>query len=190
MNNRILVTYATRASSTAEVAAAIGESLGQRTFSVHVKPVKDKPSLGGYRMAIMGSAIRMGKWLPEAVEFIKANQAALGQMHAALFSVHMPNVGDDEASRAARLAYLDSVRPLLDGAEEVCFGGKMDLARLSFLDRLMAKMVKAVDADHRDWDAIRAWLPEALAWAGEETHLELVTVLLVPWTIVHRGGIT
>ena len=43
MDNRILVTYATRAGSTAEVAAAIAETLAARGYAVDVKPVKEKP---------------------------------------------------------------------------------------------------------------------------------------------------
>jgi menaquinone-dependent protoporphyrinogen oxidase len=163
MNNRILVTYATRAGSTAEVAAAIGESLSQRGYVVEVKPVKEEPDLAGYQAVLMGSCIRMGNWLPEAVGFVKASQPALSGMPVALFSVHMLNVGDDETSRTARLAYLNAVRPLLNGAEEVYFEGKIEFARLSFLDRLISKMVKAVQADNRDWDKIRAWVPAALA---------------------------
>ncbi len=46
--------------------------------------------------------------------------------------------------------------------QEVFFGGKMDLARLSFLDRLIAKAVKATDADLRDWQAIRSWAKQIL----------------------------
>lgn len=33
----------------------------------------------------------------------------------------------------------------------------MDLSRLSFLDRFISRMVKAEEADRRDWDAIRRW---------------------------------
>jgi len=163
MNQRILVTYATRAGSTAEVAAAIGESLAARGYAVDVKPVKSQPDLAGYRAVVLGSAIRMGSWLPEAVDFVKANQAALAAMPVALFTVHMLNTGADEAGRTARTAYLNAVRPLLPGAEEAYFEGLMDFSRLSFLDRLVSKMVKAVEADRRDWAAIRGWTPAALA---------------------------
>lgn len=157
MNNRILVAYATRAGSTAEIAGAIAETLAARGYAVDVKPVKEKPNLAGYTAVVLGSAIRMGNWLPEMVKFIEANQAALAALPTALFTVHMLNTGDDEASRAARTAYLKAVRPLLPDAEAVYFAGKMDFARLSFLDRAIAKMVKAVEADQRDWDAIRRW---------------------------------
>jgi menaquinone-dependent protoporphyrinogen oxidase len=157
MNKRILVTYATRAGATAEIAQAIAENLAARGYAVDVKPVQEKPVLDGYSAVVLGSAIRMGGWLPEAVNFVKANQAALNGLPVALFTVHMLNTGDDEAGRTARAAYLNAVRPLLQGAEAVYFEGKMDFSRLSFLDRTIAKMVKAVEADHRDWDKIRQW---------------------------------
>lgn len=159
MNQRILVAYATRAGSTAEIAAAIGESLAARGYAVDVQPVKSQPDLAGYTAVVLGSAIRMGAWLPEAVNYVKANQATLSALPVALFTVHMLNTGADEASQAARRAYLNAVRPLLPDAEEVYFEGKMDFSRLSFLDRTIAKMVKAVEADRRDWAKIRAWAP-------------------------------
>ncbi len=163
MNKRILVTYATRAGSTVEVAAAIGETLSQRGFAVDVKPVKDQPHLDGYQAVIMGSAIRMGSWLPEAVDFVKANQQALNQIPVVLFTVHIMNLGDDEQSRAARLAYLNTVRPLLKPVDEVFFAGEIDPAKLSFVDRLMGKMVKAPLGDLRDWDKIRSWANTTLS---------------------------
>lgn len=159
MNQRILVAYATRAGSTAEIAAAIGESLAARGYAVDVKPIKEKPNVAGYSAVVLGSAIRMGGWLPEAVEYAKTNQAALAAMPVALFTVHMLNTGADDASRTARQAYLNAVRPLLPGAEAVYFEGLMDFSRLSFLDRAIAKLVKSVEADHRDWAAIRSWTP-------------------------------
>ncbi|MBN1878323.1 MAG: flavodoxin domain-containing protein [Anaerolineae bacterium] len=159
----ILVTYATRAGSTAEIATAIGESLSQRGFVVDVRPVKDNPDLAGYQAVLMGSSVRMGNWLPEAITFIENNQSALVQTFIALFTVHLQNVDDDETSRAARLAYLNVIRPLLNGAEEVYFAGVMDFSRLSLLDRSISKMVGGVEADNRDWDKIRSWVPAALA---------------------------
>ena len=47
MNTHILVTYATRAGSTAEVAGDIGEVLGERGFIADVVPVTENPPVGG-----------------------------------------------------------------------------------------------------------------------------------------------
>ncbi len=71
VNNRILVTYATCAGSTAEIATAIAETLAARGYSIDLKPVNEKPDLSGYAAVVLGSAIRMGRWLPEAVDFVK-----------------------------------------------------------------------------------------------------------------------
>ncbi len=157
MKKRILVAYATRAGSTAEIAQAIAETLTARGYAVDVRPVKEKPSLDGCAAVVLGSAVRMGAWLPEAVNFVQANQAALRALPVALFTVHMLNTGDDEASQTARAAYVNSVLPLLNEAETVYFEGKMDFSRLSFLDRFIAKMVGAVEEDNRDWERIHAW---------------------------------
>ncbi|NCC35289.1 MAG: flavodoxin, partial [Chloroflexia bacterium] len=149
--------YATRAGSTAEIAVAMAQTLTTRGYNVEVKPVKQVASLAGYQAAILGSAIRMGNWLPEIVTFIEANQATLKSLPVALFTVHMLHADDDEASRVAREAYTARIRTLLPEAPEVFFTGLMDFSRLSFLDRFIAKMVKAVEADQRDWEVIKHW---------------------------------
>jgi menaquinone-dependent protoporphyrinogen oxidase len=157
MTQKILVTYATRAGSTAEIAAAIGQTLAERGFNAEVKPVKKVSSLAGYQSVILGSAIRMGNWLPEMVKFVQDNQLVLNGLPTALFTAHMLNTDDDEASCVAREAYTAPVRALLPKAPEALFSGVMDFSRLSFLDRFIANMVKVVESDQRDWEKIRTW---------------------------------
>jgi menaquinone-dependent protoporphyrinogen oxidase len=173
MPNRILITYATRAGSTVEVAAAIGNVLARRGFSVDVKPVKEKPSVEGYQALVVGSAICMGSWLPEAVNFVKDNQAQLSRIPTTFFTVHMLNRGEDETSRQARQAYTAAVRQVLRPVDEAFFSGKMDYSRLSFLDRTIAKAVeKQTDSrpgDFRDWVIIRSW--------ANELYLDLESVI-------------
>jgi menaquinone-dependent protoporphyrinogen oxidase len=157
MSNRILVTYATKAGSTAEIAARIGEHLSSRGFDVDVINVKSKPDPKDYQTVLLGSCIRMGGWLPEMMDYIKANQFALNSTQAALFTVHMLNAGDDQTSKAARIAYMDKVRALLPATEEVYFMGAMDFSKISMLDRFISKMVKAEESDQRNWDKIKDW---------------------------------
>lgn len=157
MSNHILIAYATRAGSTAGVADAVGVALRQRGSDADILPVTAKPAIDRYDAVILGSAVRIGSWLPEMVEFIKTNQAILQSRPVALFTVHMLNTGADETSLAARRAYLNSVRPLVHPVDEVFFAGLIDLNTLPFVDRLMVKMVKSPLGDFRDWDSIRAW---------------------------------
>ena len=68
MNDKILVTFASRAGSTAEVAKAIGKALSDSGAQVDVLAMRDVQDLAPYRAVVAGSAIRKKKWLPEAGE--------------------------------------------------------------------------------------------------------------------------
>ncbi len=154
---RILLAYASRCGSTREVAQAIAGDLERRGFPVDVRDAKTAATLAGYGAVVVGSAVRFGKWLPEASGFVERQRAGLNRLPVAFFSVHMMNTGTDEASRKAREAYTAPVRALVRPAAETFFAGRMDLARLSFGDRLIAKLKKARNEDRRDWPAIHAW---------------------------------
>lgn len=168
MNAKVLITYATRCGSTAEVAAAIGKVFCERGASVDVLPLKDVKSIDAYQAVILSSAVRIGAWLPEAVKFVEQNQARLNQMPTAFFAVHLNNTDDDEVSRAARHAYLDPVRKLVTPAAEAFFAGVGDFSKINLLERMMAKFVKSPVGDFRDWTKIRAWAEnvQASTFAG------------------------
>jgi len=160
MSEKILVAYATRAGSTAEIAETIGQTLALQNGAVDVLPLEKVKSLKGYKAVVLGSAIRIGHWLPEAVRFVEQNRDSLAQMPAAFFAVHLMNLGSDEANRKARLAYLDPVRKLVTPKKEAFFAGVGDYKKVSWLDRLLARAVKAPEGDFRDWTAVRAWAEE------------------------------
>jgi menaquinone-dependent protoporphyrinogen oxidase len=159
MNQRILVTYATRSGSSVGVASAIGEELAARGFAVDVKPAKENPSPAGYQSVIIGSAINGGRWLPEAVEYVQNNQQALNTLPVALFCVHIMNLGEDAASRKKRLAYLDSIRALVKTEDEAFFAGKgLDANTTPWFLRVLARTFGiTAEGDCRDFAKIRAW---------------------------------
>jgi menaquinone-dependent protoporphyrinogen oxidase len=155
-SKRVLVAYATYAGSTRDIATAIGETLGARGCSVDVKPIQEKPPVDGYQAVLIGSAVHHGNWLPEAVDFVKANQPTLNRVPVALFAVHIANCGNDEQSQKNRLAYLDAVRMLMQPAAEVFFAGKFDRRGAALLlPSLLARLVPPLD--FRDWGKIRDW---------------------------------
>ncbi|TAK13835.1 MAG: flavodoxin [Anaerolineae bacterium] len=153
---RVLVAYATYAGSTMEVAAAIGEELGVRGYRVDVKPVSEVTRWNNYQAVVIGSAVQYGDWLPEAIEFVRANQQVLKSTRVALFSVHILNLEDDPTSRAARLAYLDRVRPSIQAEAEEFFAGRFDQRGAV---RLLPKLIAwaTPEFDLLDWSKIRAW---------------------------------
>ena len=156
LSKRVLIAYATYAGSTVEVAAVIGETLGARGFSVDVKPIQDKPPVDGYQAVLIGSAVHRGSWLPEAIDFVKANQSALQHMPVALFCVHIQNTGNDEPSRQRRLAYLNDVRSFVQPVAEGFFAGRFNRrGAMLLLPGWLARLVPNIDL--RNWETIRTW---------------------------------
>ena len=87
MINKILVTYASRSGSTAEIASAIGKSLCAGGTPVDVLSMQEVQDISGYQAVVAGSAIRNRAWLPEAVQFIETHRAELSKKPFATFTV-------------------------------------------------------------------------------------------------------
>ena len=157
MSNKILVAYATKCGSTIEVARAIGDTIARNGATVDVKPIKEITDINEYDAFIVGSAIRMAQWLPEAKDFVKSHQIHLNEKSTAIFSVHILNQGDNPDDRRERQAYTTQLKEFLTPKAEAFFPGKIDQAQLSFFECLIFKMVKSPEGDYRNWDAIREW---------------------------------
>lgn len=160
MDQKALITYASRAGSTKEIAEAVAADLTSRGYTVDILPIKQVSRLDGYSVVVIGSGVRMGQWLPEAAKFVQQNAAALNRIPTAFFTVYLMNQGEDEVSRKARSAYLDSVRKHVQPRHEALFVGVGDMAKVSFFEGLIGKLVKSPEGDFRDWKAIHAWASE------------------------------
>jgi len=155
--NKILVTYATRAGSTFEVAVLVAAVLRTTGATVDVTYVRAVHELKDYDAVVIGSAIRMGQWLPEAVEFVKANRETLSHIPTAYFLVSGFLRKDSPEMRQRALAYLDPVRKMLEPASIGLFAGKMDYSTMDWQDRSIAEAVSSSQGDWRNWQAIRSW---------------------------------
>src|SRR5438045_6584599 len=133
--NKILVTFATRAGSTYEVATRVAEVLRAGGATVEVKPVAAAHEVKDYDAVVVGSAIRMGHWLPEAVGFVKTNREALSRIPTAYFLVSGLLRNDTPETRRQVLAFLDAVRALHEPVSIGLFAGKLDYSPMDGLDR-------------------------------------------------------
>lgn len=157
MNGKLLVVYATRAGSTAEVAQAIAERLCAQGFDAEVRPVAAVHGLDGLQAVVLGSAVRYGAWLPEMLKFVEAQRAALAALPVAVFTLHMQALDDSQASARARRSHSQAVQHALQPRDEAWSAGKVDPGTLSFFERLAVKLVRSPVGDRRDWPRIRAW---------------------------------
>src|SRR5512133_295314 len=156
-NQRILVTYASKAGSTGEVAQVIGETLAKQGATVDVYPLEAVTRLEGYQAVVVGSAVRQAKWVPAATKFVETNRSVLSQLPTVFFTCCMTLSEETEENRGKVLKYMDPIRSLVTPVAVGAFAGKMDYNKLSFLDRTMVKMIGVPEGDFRQWEAIRTW---------------------------------
>ena len=163
MNNKILVTYASRTGSTAGVAEAIGKTLTEGGALVDVMPMQDVKDLSPYGAVVAGSAIRQAKWLPEAVGFIRKHRETLLHKPFAMFTVCITlGMSNSEQYRSAVAGWVAPVRELARPLSEGLFAGMLDFSKLPLnwdILKLRATVAMGIfpRGDRRDWNAIRAW---------------------------------
>lgn len=163
MTNKILVTYASRTGTTAEVAEAIRNALKESGAEVDVLPMQEVTDVSPYHAVIAGSAIRAGKWLPEAVQFVRAHQSMLRHKPFAMYTVCITlAMSDTEQYQKAVSAWTAPVRAIVPPLSEGFFAGMIDFKKLPFnWETLKLRATVALGifprGDRRNWNAIRAW---------------------------------
>lgn len=159
MNNRILVAYATKYGSTAEIAEKLGDVFRQADLPADVLPADDVDDLASYSAVVLGSAVYMGRWRKEAAKFLQANEQALAERPVWLFSSGPTGEGDPVELQDG-WTFPGKLQPIADRIlprDIAVFHGAVDPQNLNFLTRWMMKNVDAPLGDFRDWEAIDAW---------------------------------
>jgi menaquinone-dependent protoporphyrinogen oxidase len=194
---RILVTYATMAGSTAEVARAIAEEIARDDAQVDVLPLAEVKSLADYDGVVLGGPMIMG-WHRQALRFLNQHRTALQRIPLAVFVMAISLTQTGETSVAGVPVYVDDkllkppqqpgrlrfreryarlsnyIQPILKAVGPVrptsigVFGGRLEYGRLPWWAVLFVMLViQAPAGDRRNWAAIRVWA------AGVATALQL-----------------
>jgi len=160
MPARILVAYATRNGSTAEIARVIGKELATAGLAVDVAEIKTISALTDYTAVVVGGPLYMGTVDGAVMKFVGKNREQLQKLPVAAFAVGLaPKNPDPGAVGMAMEALKKSLEPVTP-VESVLFAGKLDPAKVNFVMRKFLEMAKIPAGDFRDWDAIAAWARE------------------------------
>jgi menaquinone-dependent protoporphyrinogen oxidase len=174
MERSILVTYATKSGSTAEVAEVVGKALRESGAKVDVLPARDVTAVGSYDAVIVGSPVLNGNPHREAVRFLQRHQENLSTTPVAYFLTCLeltktaqekyldipvyadPLLGRPPAAEG-RLSFFEKTHlasaflaGLLKNAPEVkpvsvgIFRGKLDYSKLDWLSRLGMRLFRLI----------------------------------------------
>jgi uncharacterized protein YjbI with pentapeptide repeats len=113
-----------------------------------------------YDALVLGSSIRAGRWLPEAIRFLTTHQEQMSHIPVAYFTTCLTMVDDTEDNRRTVLAYMEPILQMAPHIEPVglgLFAGSLDPNR-QLLPMLQPDL--APQGDYRDWEAIRSWAEE------------------------------
>ena len=173
----VLVAYATKHGATRGIAEHIAATLDGRGLQTTLRDVNEAGDVAGYDAFVVGSAVYLGQWRKEALEFVRRNSAPVRERPTWLFSSGPLRVtGADaeaedpraaaEASELAQLRCADELREAVQPREHRVFFGVLDPDTLGVAERLMRVLPGGrkllPEGDFRDWDRIDAWT-EAIA---------------------------
>ena len=156
--SRVLVTYATKHGATAEIAQAIADQLRNAEHEADCLQVDHIDTLDGYDAAVVGSAVYMKRWRPEARKFLKRQAKALAERPFWIFSSGPCGEKPDPSWSEPRRTIARAER--MGARGHVVFAGRLPTEPSNFMERSMVDACPPENRDLRNWDAIRAWAGE------------------------------
>jgi menaquinone-dependent protoporphyrinogen oxidase len=168
----VLVAYASKHGSTAEIAEAIADELRESGINADCLHAGDVKSVERYDGVVVGSAVYMKRWRGEAKRFLHRHANQLAQRPLCVFSSGPVGEPKDDEDRS----WLEPPRIVeevehLRAREHVVFGGRVASDGGGAMEQAMAKNMPPEYRDRRDWEEIRSWAASiATALHAEAVH--------------------
>lgn len=171
---KILVVYASKHNSTAEIAENIGGVLRlSGEFIVDIRSVENLWDITQYDAVVLGSAIYFGQWLSKAVNFLKTHKTELSKRPVWVFSSGPTGKGDVHTLLKGWQyphtieAQLEQIKP----RDIKVFHGKLEESQLKFIERSMIQLLDPPVGDFRNWADIHEWAKGIVQALAQETAL-------------------
>jgi menaquinone-dependent protoporphyrinogen oxidase len=152
----VLVAYASKHGSTAEIAEAIAAELRERGLGADCLEAGEASDLAGYDAVVLGSAVYMRRWQGDARHFLRKHSKDLADRPFWVFSSGPTGdpAEDDAAWEEPRRTIAKAEK--LGARDHVVFGGRIS-PESGRMAKAMAENTPEEFRDRRDWDEIRAW---------------------------------
>lgn len=163
---QILVAYASKSGSTADIAGWVSDALRAAGHTVTLAAAPEAPAPDAFDAVFVGSGIRAGQWDADGVAWLTRHAAALRARPVVTFSGSLQAADGAAASQAQVAGYTTKVVAPL-GIRPVAHGnlvGAYDPTRVSLPERLVMKALgRGQASDQRDPAAVRAWVAQVLS---------------------------
>lgn len=153
----VLVAYASKRGSTAEIAETIAATLRREGLGVCLERCEDVDTLDPYDAIVIGSAVYMKRWRGDARHFLKKHRKSLRQKPFWVFSsgpVGDPANDNPDWTEAPKIA---AKVEEMGGREHVIFGGRLPADPKNFMEKAMLEGTPREFRDRREWSEIRRW---------------------------------
>jgi menaquinone-dependent protoporphyrinogen oxidase len=152
---RVLVAFASKHGSTAEIAEAVAGELRRSGLRADCRPAGEVKDLGGYDAVVLGSAVYMKRWQHDARHLLHKHGRELAARAFWIFSSgpfgERPDPAWAEPPKVVREA------EKLGARGHIVFGGRLPVEPAGFIEKAMVRDTPPEVADLRDWDEIRSW---------------------------------
>jgi menaquinone-dependent protoporphyrinogen oxidase len=157
---RVLVAYASKNGSTAEIAEAIAQELRRHGLDVDCLEAGSVGRIEPYSAVVLGSAVYMKRWRGSARRFLRRHRGSLLTVPLWIFSsgpVGEPKPDDPKLAEWLEPPKIVAEIEAMGSREHVVFGGRVPAEPRSFVERAMVKNTPPEFADLRDWGEISRW---------------------------------
>ena len=153
----VLVAFASKHGATEEIAERVAEELRRCGIDVDLRPADAVREVEGYEAIVLGSAVYMGRWRPEARELLRRAARTLAERDLWLFS--SGPVGKAAADPAkATPPGVAKVVARLRARDHMVFGGRVPDEPQGPVARAVVRKFPADQSrDSRDWEVIGRW---------------------------------
>ncbi len=178
---RVLIAYASKRGSTAEIADAVARTIRDGGHIIDCRPADGVTNLGPYDAVVLGSAVYMKRWRGDAKHFVRKHSHELAQTPFWVFS--SGPVGDP--AKDAEPSWYEPPR-LIERTEALglrghtVFGGRMPTDPKGPLERSMVEKTPPEFRDRRNWEEIRQW--------AQDIACEITQICPAPSEILSGSG--
>jgi len=152
----VLVAYASKHGSTAEIAAAVAAEIRAHGLGADCVEAGEVADIERYDAVVLGSAVYMKRWQGDARHFLRAHRKVLAERPFWVFSSGPTGdpAEDDAAWQEPKRTIARAEK--LGARDHVVFGGRVS-PEGGRMERAMAEGMAEEYRDRRDWGQIRSW---------------------------------